>query len=89
MNIIFASSNKIMNQINPVPNFHFLFFIKIVINVVNIAANDINNHTGYTDHNLFSSLWVVSGFTAKKPVLAFPIKLSQKPRIPPMELEIM
>ena len=37
----------------------------------------MNNHTGYTDHNLFNSLFVVKGFTAKNPVLAFHIKLSQ------------
>ena len=72
-----------MNQINHVPNFHFLFFIKTVIRVENIAINEINNHTGYTDHNLFNSLCVVSGFTAKKPVLAFPIKLSPKAKNTP------
>jgi hypothetical protein len=81
--MIFINNNKIINQINPVPNFHFLFFIKTVINVVNIAANDTNNQTGYTDPNLFNSLCVVRGFTAKRLVLAFQIKLSPKARNTP------
>lgn len=81
--MIFINNNKIINQINPVPNFHFLFFIKTVINVVNIAANDTNNQTGYTDPNLFNSLCVVKGFTANRLVLAFQIKLSPKARNTP------
>lgn len=72
-----------MNQINPVPNFHFLFFIKIVIRVENIAVNEINSPTGYTDHNLFNSLFVVSGFTDNKLVLAFHMKLSPKAKKTP------
>ena len=44
---------------------------------------ETNNHTGYTDHNLFNSLCVVNGLTDKKPTLAFHIKLSQKAKQAP------
>ena len=76
--MIFIHNNRIINQINHVPNADFLCFIKIVNNVVIIATNETNRPIGYTDHNLFSSLCIVKGFTDSRLVLAFHIKLSQK-----------
>ena len=76
--IIFMQINNIEKPINQVQNIHFFLFSKIVISVVIIAAKETNNQTGCTDHSLFSSLFVVKGFTAKNQVLAFQIKLSPK-----------
>ena len=64
-----------MNQINHLPKFHFL--IIIVNKTLTAATKETNNPIGYTDHILFNSLFVVSGLTDKKLVLAFHIKLSQ------------
>ena len=67
-----------MNQINHVPKIHCLFLINNVRSIVIIATNETNNQIGQTDQNLFNSLFVVNGFTAKNHVLAFQIKLSPK-----------
>ena len=74
--MIFININNIINPINHVPKIRLFLLINNVISVATIAANETNNQTGYTDHNLFSSLFVVRGFTDKKLTLAFHIKLS-------------